>query len=119
MREFYFRHDNDPLFVSDVFETSDDLEALVYQIRLVLNTNKGDVLGSEKFGSNLDDMLFSFDFNQDTFNNSLVEQVNTYCEIANNYKLNFTMQRIKDTKYRDVGVIDVAVEGKSILGFIY
>ena len=119
MREFYFRPDDDPLFRPGIFEVSSELEALLYQVRLVLGTNKGDVLGQSNFGAQLDDLLFSLDFNTDTFNSVLVEQVNQYCEMARSYKIDFNVQRFKDEKYRDLGVIDMAIDGKSIMGFIY
>jgi hypothetical protein len=119
MKEFYFRLDNDPLFVPGVFEVSSEIEALLYQIKLVLNTRKGDVLGADTFGANIDDLLFSFDFNDAMLNSVLVEQVNNYCEMARSYKLDFNVRKFQDEKYRDLGVIDVAINGKSVMGFLY
>ena len=119
MREFYFRTESDPLFQPDVFEVSSEIEALLYQIRLVMNTRKGDVLGQDTFGANMDDLLFSFDFSNSVLNSVLVDQVNNYCEMARSYKLDFAVKKYQGDKYRDIGLIDVAINGKSIMGFIY
>jgi hypothetical protein len=119
MREFYFRPDNDPAFRDDILEVTNEVEALLYQVRLVMNTRPGDVLGSDKFGVDMDGLLFSFDFDNNKLNSILVDQTNTYCEMARKYKLRYQARRLQDEKNRDIGLIDISVNGKSVMGFLY
>ena len=50
LRDFYLRQTNDPAFRPDQLEVYDDLEGMLQQIRMVLFTQKGEVLGEPDFG---------------------------------------------------------------------
>ena len=61
LAEFYFRNADDPNYIEDILEVSDEIEILIYQIKMVLLTNQGEVLGEPKFGGELQKILFEFD----------------------------------------------------------
>lgn len=118
LKEFYFRDTDDPNYIEDVLETSDELEILIYQIKTVLLTNKGEVLGEYKFGANLEHDLFSFDLNPEGMEANLVYQINTFSETARAYKVEIRYKKITDTPYRDAGLIDVYINDKSFFGVV-
>ena len=119
MNEFYFRDTSDPNYIPDILSVSNEVEGLIYQIKMILGTTKGEVLGEANFGANVEDMLFAYDFNPDMFSGMLVKQVNYYSEAARHFNLGFSVGRIRQARYNDVGVIDVKINGKSLMGFIY
>lgn len=118
IREFYSRHETDPNYAIDIYETNSELEALVYQIRMLLHSNQGEVLGQPDFGTNQMDKLFQTNVNLDSLKAQLLQQINLYCELAKKFKINLRIKRVPDRGYRDMIIIDVIVNGVSAFGFI-
>lgn len=119
MREFYVRDESDANYNPDVLEVSNDIEALIYQVKMIMGTNRGEILGEVNCGANMMDLLFSFDFDPSTFNTALVEQTNIYSEMARHYNMRYMVRRVRQQSHSDMGVIDVSINGKSMFGFIY
>ena len=63
-RELYMRPPDDPAYKDGILEVSEEIEILLNQIKMILLTDQGDVLGAPDFGMSLEDMLFSFDANE-------------------------------------------------------
>jgi len=118
MKEFYFRDDLDPNYIPDLLETSNEIEALIYQIKMTLNTSKGSVLGSTQFGASLEDLLFITNYNQNNWKAKVNEQLNAYSMLAREYKID--IDTVKYTQgYSDIGLIDIKINNKSIMGFAF
>lgn len=118
MREFYLRDDNDPNYIPDILETSNEMEALVYQIRMTIGTSSGEVLGETLFGADPEDMLFATNYNIDAWNNKLLEQLKKYSMVAREHNLEVNTVTMTDG-YKDVGILDIKINGKSIIGFAF
>lgn len=118
MKEFYFRDELDPNYIPDLLETSNEIEALIYQIKMTLNTSKGSVLGSTQFGASLEDLLFITNYNQNNWKAKVNEQLNAYSMLAREYKID--IDTVKYTQgYSDIGLIDIKINNKSIMGFAF
>jgi hypothetical protein len=48
MKDFYFRPVEDPNYKTDIFESINDIENTVSQVRMTLLTRKGEVLGENQ-----------------------------------------------------------------------
>lgn len=121
LRDFYFRKEDDVNYTPDVMEISSEQEELVYQVKMILLTNKTEVLGESQFGANQEDMLFTTsDFDGSMLARNLVDQINQYSEIARVFNLGITAKRMVDPNnaYKDVMLLDVTVKGKSAFGVI-
>jgi hypothetical protein len=118
MQEFYIRPENDPNYTPDVLTVSDEIEALIYQMSMILMTSTGEVLGAYKFGMSLTEQLFEFDFEPDVYTNALVDQTNVYCELARSYVLNYSIKKVKDGAYKYAVIIDAIINGKSVFGVL-
>lgn len=118
IQEFYFRSEEDPNYKDDIMRVSDEMEALNYQIHMTIGTTQGDVLGEEGFGANPEDMLFSVNYNMDEGVKRLYEQLGTYSSLAKNYQLSIDPVKYIDG-YKEVGVFDIKVGGKSVIGYSY
>ena len=118
MREFYFRDETDPNYIPNVLEISNEIEALIYQIKMTLGTSKGEVLGSSQFGANIDDILFSVNYNPKAWKMKMMEQLKTYSQLAREYNIDLNSKLLRNG-YQDTGIIDISINGKSIMGFAY
>lgn len=118
MREFNFRDESDPNYKRSVVEVNDDIEALIYQIKMTLGTNTGEVLGECEFGSNLEGLLFASEFYMVGFDQVVSDQVSKFSELAQIYPVSVSIKNIPITPFRSAAVIDVAINGKSTFGIL-
>src|SRR3989304_1417726 len=70
-RERYMRNSDDPNFKDNLLEVSDEIEILISQIKMILLTDQGDILGAPDFGMSLESLLFTFDANAFTVEQKL------------------------------------------------
>ena len=64
INEIYCRMPSDAKYVPKI-ETSSEIEQILQRIRVILGTNRGDVLGDFSFGTDIKKYIFSMDFNVD------------------------------------------------------
>ena len=85
IREIYTRIPTDQNYKPRV-ETSDEIENILAQIRMMLGTKPGQILGSIDFGIDIERYVFAWDYNQDqigqlittTIHNNLVYDQKKY-----------------------------------------
>ena len=82
LREIYMRDPSDPLYSPNILEQSSELETLLGQIRMILFTKQGDIMGSYEFGFNLEDKLFLFNLSQTEIKKKLMEMIYAFCPDA-------------------------------------
>ncbi len=117
LKEIYMRDPSDPLYTPNVLEQSSELETLLGQIRMVLYTKPGDVIGAYDFGYNLEDNLFLFNVNADELRTKLVEAIYRYCPDASRFNVDIQAQFFKGS-VRDVCLIDVLIDNRKTLGIL-
>lgn len=117
IKELYMRDPSDPYYTENILEHSNELENLLGQIRMILYTNQGDVMGSYTFGFNLEDKLFLFNLSQNDLQIKLMEQIFTYCPDATNFKIAVDVQFFEGT-VRDICLIDIIVNDEKRLGIL-
>ena len=63
MLDFFFRNPIDPNYRTGIYESRDEIENTITQIRMTLLTRKGEVLGEPNFGFDATGYLFEFEGN--------------------------------------------------------
>ena len=63
IKEIYCKLTSDPNYEKNI-ESTDEIQNILTQIRTVLGTKKGQVLGSYDFGINLNDYLFQYNIDK-------------------------------------------------------
>jgi len=116
-RELYTRGPNDPNYKANQLETNDEIEMLLGQLRMILFTNRGEVLGAPDFGVNLEEALFSLDFNEYSLRSMLHDQIMKFCPLAEKYRVRFDVVFAKGT-IRDICLIDIYVDGSKAFGIL-
>jgi len=115
IRDLYMRDPSDPNYQSGMLEISNEIEILIAQVKMIINTRKGEVLGDPNFGANLEDLLFTFNLNQYSINSILTDQIKMYCPLGDKYAISFQVNFAKGT-VRDICVIDVVINGTPYFG---
>ena len=111
------RDPSDPLYYPGILEQSSEIETLLAQIRMIMFTKQGDVMGSYNFGYNLEDNLFMFNVNEDELKAKLLESIYLYCPDAAAFKVDVTAQFFRGS-VRDACLIDIFIDGQKSLGVL-
>jgi len=117
LKEIYCRNYTDPYYNYTVLETNDPLEALLTKIRMIIFTNRGEVLGYPDLGLDLEILLFELNFNAYQIQNDLYAQIGNYCLEAPNYNINIEVNLVPGT-VRDIAYIDIYIDGTKYLGVV-
>jgi hypothetical protein len=78
MREIYNRDPDDPSYNPYQLETTDPVEICIGQLKMLLLTNKGEVMGDPQFGLNLEDLIFSLNISEYSLKKELDLNLKTY-----------------------------------------
>ncbi len=119
IREIYCKLPTDQDYEMKV-EMLDEAKAILQQIKVVLGTKPGDVLGSPYFGTNLEDYLFKLNYNKE----EMIQMINY--EIYNNVRYNQNKWSIGVDIYfghdandpYEYAVIDISLNQKRCLGIV-
>jgi hypothetical protein len=105
MREIYFRSPTDASYKDNIIETTDVVEMLVSQLKMILLTNRGMVLGDTDFGLDLESLIFDYDVGEDDLRASIDQQLYRYCPLffqtSGYYEVTFF-----EGDFRDICVIE-------------
>lgn len=105
MIEIYNRDPSDPGYKTGQLEIADPVEIATGQIKMLLLTNKGEVLGDPKFGIGLDQLLFELDLSEDSIREEIRKHIFIYAPIFREVGGYFDMKFFVGSK-RDIGVFD-------------
>ncbi len=120
-KDFYLRSPGDPNYREDIFESNDSIENAVQQVRMVLLTRKGEVLG-EDIGFDSEKYLFDYEFSDlGEMERDANAQINEFVLLARPYTITaeaFTMDDIGDPYKVGLG-LGVKVDGKSAFATMF
>lgn len=96
VREIYFRDPSDPKYRHNLLQTSNAIEILLSKIRMILFTNRGEVLGEPDLGMDLEDYLFQYNFDESVLRKRWDAQVAQYIPEQVDFKIDFEVQMETD-----------------------
>ena len=100
MIEIYNRDPGDYGYKRDILETTDPIEICIGQLKMLLLTNKGEVLGDPGFGIGLDDLVFNLELSETSVQKEIDFQIQTYCtlfyDLGGYFKLEFFQGTLRD-----------------------
>lgn len=105
MIDIYNRDPSDPGYKEGQLEVNDRVEMAIGQIKMLLLTNKGEVLGDPSFGMGLDALLFEMDLSEDSIREQIKKHIFTYAPEFSNAGGTFEVKFQLGTK-RDIGLFD-------------
>ncbi len=113
--ELYIKTLGDPNYDPKRVDVENELSQLLIQIETLLFTSSGDVLGNTRFGVDLEQMIYDFQFNEFEIKRVIEDQIEEYCPNSGKYKtkvdINFTRGEV-----RDIAQINITVDSKYLIG---
>ena len=113
--DFYVKTLGDPNYDPTKVHSESEIAQLIVQIETVLFTNRGEVLGEPDFGCNLNDLVYSLNYNEQEIQDVVNEQFKRYVPLATKYNVNTTVSFYKG-EVRDIAQIDVEIDSKYQVG---
>lgn len=117
LTEIYCRNINDPQYNYQLLETHNPIEALLTKLRMILFTNRGEILGLPDIGLDLEYHLFELNFNAFQLQQNFFGQVSKYVPESQYYKLDLQVNFVPGT-VRDIAYIDIYIDGRKYLGVV-
>jgi hypothetical protein len=115
LKEIYCRNESDPGYLPGIIETNSPYEALLTKIRMIIFTNKGELLGDPNFGLSLEQMLFELEANERKISDAFYSQLALYVPDTANMPVDINVSFTQGT-VRDICYIDIYIDGKKYLG---
>lgn len=118
-KEIYCRIPSDVQYKPQI-ECDSELETILQQIRVILGTKKGEVLGNYTFGINLEDYLFQYNVNTEIIRNELSEMINQYLAYdTNKWNVSVDVNYGKDYYNKsDYAVVDIIINQRKVMGVL-
>jgi len=114
LKEIYFRDLSDPRYLPGVVETSNTLEALIYKIKMILLTDRGDILGDSDFGMDLESYLFDNKVPEQVIRERFHSQVARFIP-ETEYSIDLEFGHSTDN-YKNFANIYVMINGQKMFG---
>ena len=121
LRDFYTRTMEDPKYLGDRVEISDELESAIQQVKMTLFTKKGEVLGEPDFGIDLDSYLFEYSVDPMSLSQDATSQINKYVAEARKRQISVSPSMYPDEQSnRDIFVLLIYIpELKNSIAMFY
>ena len=119
MVDIYTRLGSDQLYSPQV-ETTDGMEQILSQIKMILGTTPGDVLGAPYFGANIKKYLFNLSYNQEEINKIITETILTNIDYDRSlYNVQANVEFGKDYYNKsDYAIINISINQIKCLGIV-
>lgn len=120
IREIYCRMPSDTRYNSNMLDTTDEVERILTQIRVILGTKHGEVLGDPNFGIDLEQYVFSYGSKKKDILKEIKAQVNQYLYYdPDKYSIDFDLNYGKDFIDRsDYAVLDIIINQIKLQGIL-
>ena len=118
VKEIYIRTPDDPNFVPNIIDYSNEVESTLSQVKMILGTNKGDVFGTHDFGLDLNYLVFGTKLPKEEIRQRLLDQIVSYGNISKNISLDIDINFGQSGYGYDYAIIDITINGKKTIGFL-
>ncbi len=115
--EIYTRDPEDPNYDPTLLETNDEIEILLSQLKMVLLTKPGDILGDPEFGVDLEGKLFDTRIDATRLKRDIMQQLYSHSPFAFKYDLRLNIKFFQGT-VRDAVLVDFFIGEQKLLGVL-
>ena len=119
MIDIYNRLSTDQQYIPLV-ETTDGMEQILSQIKMILGTSYGDVLGAPYFGANIKKYIFNLSYNQEEISEFVKQAILTNISYDKDlYDVDVSVDFGKDHYNKsDYAVINISINQMKCLGIV-
>lgn len=98
----------DPSYNPYQIEVTDPVEICVGQLKMLLLTNKGEVLGDSKFGMNLEELIFNLELSESAIKKELDLFLKIYVPLFQKLGGSYDLKFYQGTQ-RDIATLDFKI----------
>lgn len=118
VKEIYIRPENDPNFEPGIVDYTNEIESVISQIKMILGTHKGDVLGSYSFGIDLDYLVFNTRAAAADVSTKIMDAITEYVSHGPNVSITCDVNFGDSGEGYDFAVVDIYINGSKTIGFL-
>ena len=118
IKEIYIRDKSDPNFEEGIVDFENDVESTITQIRVLLGTKEGDVLGNNTFGIDLEYLVFNTVKNSLDVQSLVADKIRSYVIPGKNITIDTDVRFGDSGKGYDYAIIDIILNGRKALGLL-
>jgi len=108
--EIYAKLPDDVTFQEDFIIHSDVYESILQKVRMILFTNRGEILGDPNFGVSLTEYVFALNASNQTIKKEIEEQISHYIPEALYIDISVNVT-FRQENFQDVCYIDIRIDG--------
>ena len=117
MVDFYFRETDMGVFGEKFLEVESDLDLLITQIQMILETPRGSVYNQPKFGNSLSRYLHEFNADGNEIKTHILGQIQEYCPLYKEFPVDVVVNFFRG-EIKDLAVVDITIDSRQVLGVI-
>lgn len=118
IREIYIRDERDPNFQSGILDFSNDVEEAITQLRMILGTKPGEILGMMGFGIDLESYIFDTKLSSKEIEDEINVQISNYMGNFTNLTTVVKVNMGNSGYGYDFGIVDIYLNGEKALGIL-
>jgi len=113
--ELYIKSIEDPNFDSNQLQVDEDIQLLLLQIETLLFTSPGDVLGKDTFGLSLEDLIYTFQYNDDMLKGVIDTAIARYIPLSSKFPVSVVVEFMEQAD-RNIVYVDISIDNKYGIG---
>lgn len=113
IRDLVIRYDGHPKYDENRIIEDDEIETIVQKLEMILFTSKGEVLGDNDMGINLEYYLWQTRITSGNLKSKVEEQISTYIPELNALGYTFDVDLFEGT-LRDILYLNFVIKGYNI-----
>lgn len=118
IKEIYIRDEKDPNFQPGIIDHDNELESVISQIKMILGTKEGEVLGAPYFGLDLEYLVFNTKINAERLQEKIFDAINEGVSHSSNIFIENSVSFGKSASGFDYCVVDIIINGNKTIGFL-
>jgi hypothetical protein len=114
-KEIYLRDSTDPKYDPNKLEEENALEILLSKIRIILYSNRGDVLGEPELGMDLEENLFDFNISPESITRRFYAQLAKYVSETDKFDVDMSVD-IRNNGVQFFANIIITIDNQPMIG---
>jgi hypothetical protein len=109
--ELYIKTNGDPNYDPNKLQSDSRIATLLAQLDVILFTRRGEVLGEPGLGCNLEDLVYSLNYNDSQIKNEIELQLAKYVPLASQMGVTVDVEFDIASSDRDAIFININIDG--------
>lgn len=118
IKEIYIRTPEEQAYDDTIIDYSNEIESAISQIRMILGTENGEVLGAYDFGADISYLVFDTRKNSMEIEEKIKNQIEAYAHLGKNLTYGVEVEFGNSGEGYDYAVVNITLNGKKAIAFL-